>query len=137
MNPAEEDVSPRRPIRRFDVFAEYTRQERLDKGDAEDEAKGYGIWLAKVVASRRFGSQADAGGRHDGARKVGEHSKFRSVGDEEQTDEVFERDVVERMGARFYREVFAPAIAEARARGESYEAIRDPIRKPWKTKKSG
>jgi hypothetical protein len=49
------DVSPRQPIRRLDVFAEYTRQERREKGYPEDEAKGYGVWLAKVVASRRVG----------------------------------------------------------------------------------
>ena len=41
-------LSPHRPIRRFDVFAEYTRLERLARGDATDVAKGYGIWLAKV-----------------------------------------------------------------------------------------
>jgi hypothetical protein len=52
------DPSPNQPIRRFDVFAEYTRQERCEKGFPEDEAKGYGIWLAKVVASRRFGQKA-------------------------------------------------------------------------------
>jgi len=43
---ARKSVLPNQPIRRFDVFAEYTRQDRLEQGDAEDEAKGYGIWLA-------------------------------------------------------------------------------------------
>ena len=136
MTPTQDGVLPARAIRRFDVFAEYTRQERLEQGDAEDEAKGYGIWLAKVVASRRFGTKTAAHDHRVGGRGAGSHPKFRSVGDELQTDEVFDHDIVERMGARFYREVFAPAIAEARTRGDSYEDIRDTIRKAWKPRKS-
>ena len=34
---------PRNPIRRFDVFAEYRKQEQQDQGTPEDEAKGYGL----------------------------------------------------------------------------------------------
>jgi hypothetical protein len=136
MTAAKDGVRPDRAIRRFDVFAEYTRQDRLAHGDAADEAKGYGIWLAKVVASRRYGSKTDPGDRKGGGHAAAPHTKFRSVGDEPQTDEVFDHDIVERMGARFYREVFAPAITEARDRGEAYEDIRDAIRKGWKPAKS-
>ena len=35
----EADTAPNQPIRRFDVFAEYTRQERRAKGYPDDEAK--------------------------------------------------------------------------------------------------
>ncbi len=125
-------------IRRFDVFAEYSRQERLDKGYAENEAKGYGIWLAKVVAARRFGRQSErakASSRGDHADEEPE-ALFRSVGDGLQTDETFDHDISARMGAAFYESVFAPAITEARDRGESYEDIRDTIRKGWKPTKS-
>jgi hypothetical protein len=131
---ASNDPSPNQPIRRFDVFAEYTRQERREKGFPEDQAKGYGIWLAKVVASRRFGQQAaaDSTRPHQKRDKTEEEPTFRSVGDELQTDETFDHDIIERMGARFYEEVFAPAITEARAEGKSYETIRDTIRRGWK-----
>ena len=128
------DIHPDRAIRRFDVFAEYTRQERRDKGDKADEAKGYGIWLAKVVASRRFGAgPSSSRGHHNGDHEEKRsRQKFRSVGDELQTDEVFDHDIVERMGPTFYRRVFKPAIEEARSKGKSYEDIRDAIRKGWK-----
>ena len=134
-----EVAAPANTIRRFDVFAEYSRQVRLDKGYAEDEAKGYGIWLAKVVAARLFGAGSAQSGSK--SRSVGEGTpiaepKFRSVGDELQTDETFDHDIIERMGAGFYDNVFVPAIAEARANGESYESIRDSIRKQWKPAKS-
>ena len=129
-----DDPAPRKAIRRFDVFAEYSRQEQREKGLAEDEAKGYGIWIAKVVASRRFGKKADGPPKKDRAGKTvaaGSDEKFRSVGDEPQTDETFDHDIIERMGAEFYDSVFVPAIEQARAAGESYEEIRDSIRKAW------
>jgi hypothetical protein len=142
MTPADKGdggPAPRQAIRRFDVFAEFSRQERLSKGYPDDEAKGYGVWLAKVVASRRFGTKTGQADRHrlasDGEAPAAE-PKFRSVGDEMQTDETFDHDIVERMGAAFYREVFAPAISEARSRGASYEDIRDEIRKEWKPARS-
>jgi hypothetical protein len=127
----DEMLHPDKPIRRFDVFAEYTRLERLDKDYPEDEAKGYGIWLAKVVAARKFSSKSSESKAH-GKKHSGPEPKFRSLGDELQTDETFDHEIVERMGTRFYSRVFAPAIAEARDRGETYEDIRDPIRKDWK-----
>ncbi len=128
----DEGTEPRQAIRRFDVFAEFSRQEQLDKGAPEDEAKGYGIWLAKVVASRRFGGKKEGPPRAESDGKAAAHTKFRSVGDEMQTDDVFDHDIIERMGAAFYDKVFVPAIEQARAAGESYEDVRDSIRKDWK-----
>src|SRR5215212_8213705 len=130
---ASKEPSPNKPIRRFDVFAEYTRQERREKGLPEDEAKGYGIWLAKVVASRRFGQKSAADGKKPSTKDAKEEEpKFRSVGDELQTDETFDHDIIERMGSQFYDDVFVPAIAAAREEGKKYETIRDTIRRGWK-----
>jgi hypothetical protein len=131
---ASNDPSPTQPIRRFDVFAEYTRQERREKGFPENQAKGYGIWLAKVVASRRLGQKSGADSAKSAQKRdwTEEEPKFRSVGDEPQTDETFDHDIIDRMGARFYDAVFVPAITEARAEGKSYETIRDTIRRGWK-----
>jgi hypothetical protein len=36
------------------------------------------------------------------------------------------------MGAEFYRDVFEPAVRAAREQGQSYEAIRDRLRRRWK-----
>jgi len=132
-----ERPAPRQAIRRFDVFAEYSRQERQEKGYPEAEAKGYGIWLAKVVAARRFGAGSASTDRSKSRSRTGSHDeepepKFRSVGDELQTDATFDHDIIERMGAAFYDDVFVPAITEARKQGKSYESIRDAIRKEWK-----
>jgi hypothetical protein len=128
-------IAPRQAIRRFHVFAEYTRQERLKKGYPEDEAKGYGIWLAKVVASRRFGASGESKTTKSRAHKTEPQEpepKFRSVGDELQTDETFDHDIIDRMGEPFYDDVFVPAIAQAISEGKDYTTIRDSIRKEWK-----
>ena len=130
---ASNDASPHQPIRRFDVFAEYTRQERREKGYPEDEAKGYGIWLAKVVAARRFGQKSSSDGKKPSKKDAHEEEpKFRSVGDELQTDETFDHDIIEWMGPRFYDAVFVPAITKARDEGKAYGTIRDTIRRGWK-----
>jgi hypothetical protein len=132
------DPTPRMPIRRFDVFADYNRVKNEAAGMPEPRAKGDAIWLAKVVAGRRFGSAAPAtpaqrDERHgkDG-RPESELEGFKSAGGVPQTDRTFEEEIVERMGAAFYHQVFHPAIAQAFREGKRYEEIRDSIRAGWK-----
>src|SRR4051812_1807680 len=136
----EQELHPRAPVRRFDVFAEYNRQEAIQKGTPEDEAAGYGLWVAKVVASRGFGRRVKSqmhgaqGGHGDGQDEEEEAApkpKWHSLGNEEQTDELFDKEVVRRMGHDFYEKVFAPAIRNAIEQNKSYTAIRDSIRKGW------
>jgi hypothetical protein len=140
----ETEIRPLQPIRRFDVFAETKRLEALAHGEPDDVAKGYGIRIAKIVASRRFGGSAPKKTRHekgdtaDGKSEMGSRfggeggSKFRALNGEIQSDEMFDREIVERMGPEFYEVVFQPAIQEAIAAGRKYEQIRDTIRKDWK-----
>lgn len=137
------DLRPLQPIRRFDVFAETKRLEALAHGEPDDVAKGYGIRIAKIVASRRFGgaskkdhpkkkSSADRESS-SGDRFGGEgDQKFRALDGELQTDETFDREIIDRMGPEFYDVVFQPAINDALAAGRKYEEIRDSIRKDWK-----
>jgi hypothetical protein len=142
MATAPADVKPERQIRRFDVFAEYRKQEEEAKGHPGDEAMGYGLWVAKVVAARRFGgakskSHDDRQHGKDGEseserRKRLVDGKWHTLDGEPQTDALFEKEIVERMGRAFYGRVFAPAIEDAIKSGKSYESIRDTIRKSWK-----
>lgn len=134
--------TPRMPIRRFDVFAEYNRLRGLNRGLDEPHAKGYGLWVAKVVASgggRRGSAKlepkvAAAKGRSEGEphEQQQETPGWHLLGDEPQTDALFDREIIARMGPGFYADVFAPAIAAAFEAGKSYEGIRDTIRKDWK-----
>jgi hypothetical protein len=127
---------PQAAIRRFDVFAEYNRQKARAEGMPAAQAKGHGLWLAKWVASRKFRKSSGADddqGKSDGAQPARKRaSKWKSLSGEPQTDKLFDREIVARMGTNFYRRVFVPAIERARERGQSYEAIRDSIRREWK-----
>ena len=138
-----EDPDGPRPlaqVRRFDVFAEYKRLEAERRGATADEARGYGIWVAKVVAGRRFGrsAAAGAGGRgqpmteHEGRAPARSEWEPRELNGEPQTAATFEREIVRRMGEAFYERVFAPAVRQAFEAGERYEDVRDRIRRAWK-----
>ncbi len=128
---------PRQPVRRFDVFAEYSKLRAVRDGRPLDEAKGYGLWLAKVVASRRYGAGAGSAAAARDHRRDGEaeppavEERFRSLGGEVQTDERFDREIVARMGQDLYETIFAPTIAHHFEQGDRYEAIRDSVRKDW------
>lgn len=130
---------PRHPVRRFDVFAEYNRIKNQADGMPEYQAKGRGIWLAKVVAGRRgMPAQTSAADRQQRERKddkpAAEEKEeiFLSVGGEPQTDSTFDREIIDRMGRDFYDAVFKPAIEQAFGEGKRYEDIRDSIRREWK-----
>jgi len=130
-------VKPRAAIRRFDVFAEFKRLEALKEGQSEDEAKGHGLWVAKVVASRRGRASltptAPGGGHHEVSEaRPRKQPRFHDLSGELQTDKLFDREVVDRMGQDFYGDVFAPAIKRAFDEGRPYESIRDAIRREWK-----
>ena len=85
------------------------------------------------MAARRFGQISSSDGKKPGTKDAHvEEPTFRSVGDELQTDATFDHDIIDRMGAKFYGDVFVPAITEAREEGRKYETIRDTIRKDWK-----
>lgn len=133
----DSNPKPRMPIRRFDVFAEYQRLKGLEEGLDEAHAEGYGVWVAKVVASgggRRAGATkaAPAGRREaDEREEQPEAQGWRTLGDEPQTDETFQHEIVRRMGPDFYIRVFTPAIAESFQQGKHYEEIRDAVRKDW------
>ena len=127
-------VRPKKPIRRFDVFAEYQKLEAQADGMPADQAKGYALWVAKVVAARKFGrSSSEPQSADDAAEKRRQRRrKWKVLSGVRQTDKRFAHEVVERMGGEFYRDVFAPAVRSAREHGHPYEAIRDRIRRSWK-----
>lgn len=125
-------LHPARPLRRFDVFAEYRKQEEQEQGMPADQAKGYGLWVAKVVAARKFGRLRERERPSAAEARARRRRKWHVLSGEAQTDQLFDREIVQRMGPEFYAREFAPAIRKAREEGSSYEAIRDRIRRRWK-----
>ncbi len=134
-------MKPNCPIRRFDVFAEYQRLKALEKDHLPaDQAKGYGIWLAKVVAARKFRKVREKEGVEKGKERKKEapeqlvDNKWHALDGIPQTDALFEKEIIQRMGDDFYKKVFSPAVKDAYESGKDYTDIRDKIRQDWKTK---
>ncbi len=134
-------MKPNRPIRRFDVFAEYQRLKAVNKEKLpQDQAKGYGIWLAKVVAARKFSKVRKKEGENKEKEPESKKpqreelvdNKWHALDGVAQTDELFDKEIIQRMGDDFYRGVFSPAIVDAFESGKDYTEIRDTIRKDWK-----
>ena len=98
------EIKPNRPVRRFDVFAEYNRLKALKENQPPDQAKGYGIWLAKVVAARKFSRERGKEGKDTGKdakeprdekeREELVDNKWRSLDDTSQTDQLFDKEIV-------------------------------------------
>jgi hypothetical protein len=116
---------PNKPIRRFDIFAEYRKQDEQANGMRADEAKGYKLWVAKVVAARKFGRMRERGTSRtqDKSRR---RRKWHVLSGERQTDKLFDHEIVECMGADFYHDVFEPALRAAREQGQPYELLCEP-----------
>ena len=124
-------IRPHAPVRRFDVFAEYTRIKAMrEDGMAADKAKGQGIWLAKVIAAQKFGRLSRPSGSKGEKKK--HYGKWHDLSGIPQTDHLFDVEIIGRLGRDFYSRVFSPAIKKAYEHGKSYEEIRDSIRRDWK-----
>lgn len=133
------ELKPNAPVRRFDVFAEYNRLKAMKEGESAAQAKGYGLWLAKVVAAQKFGRLAKPTGEKkeekEKEKKKGRKKKWRDLSGVPQTDKLFDKEIVRRMGQDFYRKVFSAAVREAFDEGKEYRDIRDAIRSEWKPDK--
>jgi len=138
-------LKPNAPIRRFDVFAEYNRLNALKEGQSAAQAKGYGLWLAKVVAAQKFGrlprpgkegakerESEEENERKEEKEKKERKKKWHDLSGKPQTDKLFDKEIVNRMGKPFYQKVFAPALKKAFDAGDEYRDIRDAIRREWK-----
>jgi hypothetical protein len=127
------DAKPNAPIRRFDVFAEYNRLKALKEGESAAQAKGYGIWLAKVVAAKKFGKKETKPAAANGEeKKPVRKKKWRDLSGIPQTDKLFDKEIIRRMGQDFYSHTFSPAIRDAFNEEKEYRDIRDAIRREWK-----
>lgn len=123
---------PKMQVRRFDVFAEYNRLKARQEGQSAAQAKGYGLWVAKVVAAKKFRKEEKKAPPEGAAEKPARKTKWHELSGIPQTDKLFDKEIINRMGRDFYRQVFAPALQKAFDEGREYREIRDTIRGEWK-----
>jgi hypothetical protein len=131
----ETERAPQRPIRRFDIFAEWNRlKARTRYKLKEADARAYGLAVAKVVAARTL-----HGAPPEQTRELKRRARQDEV-DEPWWEHLgsgaeFEQKLIERMGREFYSEVFQPAIQHAWDAGQRYEDIRDTLRNAWNARR--
>ena len=125
-----EVLKPKAPIRRFDIFAEWNRIKAIKEyGFSEEEAKAFGLAVAKVVAARKFYGHRI---KYRGATREYLEGKTKEKWWEKLASaEEFDEKIVERMGRDFYEKIFSPAILKAYEEGKDYMDIRDTLREEW------
>jgi len=115
-------------IRRFDIFAIFnmtSKENELGK----KYAKGYGIWMARMVAGRKFGAVAAPGhqvgkGKDYSKTKVSGIQAWNMLSGKPQTDKEYEKELVKRFGEANLTKL-ENFVSKAYHKGMTYNAIRD------------
>jgi len=112
-------------IRRFDIFAIFNMvSKKKEMGDKF--AKGYGIWLARMVAGRKFGGSKSGhkSGVSTGSNKSTGVQTWMTLSGKPQTDKEYDKELENRFGTSNLHKI-ENFIEKAVFKGMSYEAIRD------------
>ena len=117
---ASTDTSPNKPIRRFDSLCSTRARSGARKASPRTKPKGTASgwprsWLP-ADSARNPPRTARNPARRMSTKKS--PSSARSV-TSSKPNETFDHDIIDRMGTRFYDEVFVPAIAAARKRAKN------------------
>jgi hypothetical protein len=132
----ETERAPRLQIRRFDIFAEWNRLKARTRHNMKaDDARAYGLAVAKVVAARAQHGAAPEQTR-ELKRRVRQDEVDEPWWEHLGSSEEFEKKIVDRMGRDFYTQVFQPAIQHAWDAGRQYEDIRDTLRSEWNARRA-
>ena len=112
------------PVTKWQIIAEYTRQEALGRGANPDEAKINAIAVAISGYQRRIKGVAP----YPPAGGVAVSKKEYRLKPSD-----FDSDVIDKMdmtGMKCYEAIFAPAIKRLRAKGLDYDGIKSEIGMP-------
>jgi hypothetical protein len=117
-------------IGKWDIISEYHRIEWLKEGHSEEEAKIHGIVIAIVGYQARLGKQVqkytiEKKGEQKGV-SITHREKERWI-----TTEEFDK-IIDKIGAKYYQEVFSPAIENLFNKGYSYDEVKKAVGIPSK-----
>jgi len=115
-------------IGKWDIISEYNRIDWLRKGNTEDEAKIHGIVIAIIGYKARTGKEKqpykfETKGKEKGV-SITHRNKEKFV-----TAEEFDK-IVKKMGEKYYRTVFSPAIENLYNQGYSYDEVKKAVQIP-------
>lgn len=117
-------------IGKWDIISEYHRIEWLKKGYSEEEAKIHGIVIAIVGYQARLGKksqkyQVEQKGKEKGVSVI-HRKKEKWV-----TTKDFDK-IIKKIGDKYYKEIFSPAIQNLIDRKYSYDDVKKAVQIPSK-----
>ena len=115
-------------IGKWDIISEYNRIDWLKKGSTEEEAKIHGIVIAIIGYKARTGKEKPA-------YKFEVKGKEKGVAVTHRNQEKFvttaEFDkLMKKMGEKYYKAVFSPAIENLYDQGYSYDEVKKAVQIP-------
>lgn len=115
-------------IGKWDIISEYHRIDWLKKGSSEEEAKIHGIVIAIQGYKARMGKERqpytfETKGKEKGV-SITHRNKEKFV-----TTEDFDK-IIKKMGEKYYKTVFSPAIQNLYKQGYSYDEVKKALQIP-------
>jgi len=112
-------------IGKWDIISEYHRIDWLKKGHTEEEAKIHGIVIAIVGYRARMGKKPPS---YKIERKGGEKGVSIEHRKKERwiTPKDFDK-IIKKMGEKYYKEIFSPAIENLYNQGLSYKEVKEAV----------
>ena len=127
---SEEELEKIKSIKvgKWDIISEYHRIDWLKKGYNDEEAKIHGIVIAIVGYQARLGKQTqkyklEKKGKEKGV-SITHRKKDRWI-----TTKEFD-EIIDKIGEKFYTEVFSPAIENLYNKGYSYNDVKKAVEIP-------
>ena len=115
---------------KWDIISEYHRIQWQQKGFDEEESKIHGILIAIIGYQARTGTTPRF---FDVETKDGEKGKTVNQRGKEKwiTSKEFDK-IIDKMGEKYYNEVFSPVIENLYNKGYSYNKVKDIVEIPSK-----
>jgi len=117
-------------IGKWDIISEYHRIEWLKKGYSEEEAKIHGIVIALVGYQARLGKKAQKYQVEQKGKEKGVTIMHRKK-EKWVTTKDFDK-IIKKIGEKYYKEVFFPAIQNLFDQGYSYDDVKKAVNIPSK-----
>lgn len=126
----EEEEIKKIKIGKWDIISEYSRIDWLNKGHSEEEAKIHGIVIAVVGYQARLGKQVQ---KYQIEQKGMEKGVSLTHRKEEKwiTTKDFDK-IINKIGEKYYKKIFSPAIENLYNKGYSYDEVKKKIDIPSK-----
>ena len=117
-------------IGKWDIISEFHRIEWLNKGHNEEEAKIHGIVIAIVGYQARLGKKAQKYQVEQKGKEKGVSLTHRNK-EKWVTTKDFDK-IIKKIGEKYYKEIFSPAIQTLYDQGYSYDDVKKTVNIPSK-----